>query len=190
MSKPTAVIVLCEDNLTFSFTRSYLKRCGVSRGIRPVISPRGSAFTFVVNSFPTQVNAYRLNKARIHTWLIAVVDADTGTVAQRIGEMDRSLTQAQEQRVRTMRIQDETIARLVPRRNIETWILALNSTTVNETDDYKSTIRTDEEWSELTPTAAESFYTLTRPNAKIPEDLIESLRYGVDEMHRVHQLAR
>jgi len=120
MSKPTAVIVLCEDNLTFSFTRSYLKRCGINQGIRPVISPRGRGcgFDFVVKNFPAQVNAYRLVKARIHTWLIAVVDADTSTVAQRIGEMDRGLTQAKEPQVRAMRIQDEMIARLVPRRNI------------------------------------------------------------------------
>lgn len=99
--------------------------------------------------------------------------------------MDRALAQAQEPRVRATRIQDEMIARLVPRRNIETWILALNSTIVNEEDDYKYTIKTDEKWSELIPTAAASFYTLTRPNAKMPEDLIESLRFGVVEMRRV-----
>jgi hypothetical protein len=188
MSKPTEVIVLCEDNRTFFFTRSYLKRCGINRGIRPVISPRGSAFTFVVNSFPAQVNAYRLAKARIHTWLIAIVDADTGTVAQRIGEMDRALTQAQEPRVRAMRIQDETIARLIPRRNIETWILALNAETVNETDDYKYT-RAREDWPSLVPTAAEVFYTLTRPNADLPENLIDSIRHGIGEMARVFQAA-
>jgi hypothetical protein len=157
-----------------------------------VISPRGRGcgFDFVVKSFPAQVNAYRLVKSRIHTWLVTVVDADTGTVAQRIGEMDRELTEAQEPRVRAMRIQDETIARLVPRRNIETWILALNSTAVNETDDYKGTVKTDEKWSELIPTAAEAFYTLTRPNADMPESLISSLRHGIDEMRRVHKLAR
>jgi hypothetical protein len=190
MSRPTAVIVLCEDNRTFSFTRSYLKQCGINRGVRSVISPRGSAFTFVVNSFPAQVNAYRLAKARIHTWLIAVVDADTGTVAQRIGEMDRALTQAQERRVRAMRIQGEMIARLVPRRNIETWILALNSNAVNETDDYKGTIKTDEKWSELIPTAAENFYALTKANPDLPASLIDSLHYGINEMRRVHKLAR
>lgn len=155
-----------------------------------MISRRGSAFTFVVNSFPAQVNAYRLAKARMQTWLIAVVDADTGTVAQRLGEMDRGLTQALEPRVRAMRIQDETIARLVPRRNIETWILALNTTAVNETDDYKGTIKTNEKWSELIPSASETFYTLTRPNADLPANLIDSLRQGIDEMRRVHKLAR
>ena len=127
MSKPTAVIVLGEDNLTFSFTRSYLKRCGNQSGHpSSYLAGRGCGFDFVVKNFPAQVNAYRLVKARIHTWLIAVVDADTGTAAQRIGEMDRGLTQAQEPRLRAIRIQDETIARLVPRRNIETWLLALN----------------------------------------------------------------
>lgn len=191
MSKPTAVIVLCEDNRTFSFTRSYLKQCGINRGIRPVISPRGSAFTFVVNSFPAQVNAYRFAKARrIHTWLIAVVDADADTVAHRIGEMDRSLRQAQEPRVRTMRIQDEMIVRLVPRRNIETWILALNTTAVDEDKNYKETIRkTAEEWSALIPTAVASFFTLTRQNAYLPDNLIHSLRLGAGEMRRLHQLA-
>jgi hypothetical protein len=154
-----------------------------------VISQRGSAFTFVVNNFPIQVNAYRLARARMQTWLIAIVDADTSTIAQRIGEMDRGLTQSQEPRVRAMRIQDEAIARLIPRRNIETWILALNSTAINETDDFKGTIKTDEKWSELIPTVSQAFYTLTRPNANIPEDLIELLRHGIGEMRRV-ELAR
>jgi len=191
MSKPTAVIVLCEDNRTFSFTRSYLKKCGIHSGIRPVISQGGSGFTFVVNSFPAQVNAYRLAKARIHTWLIAVVDADTGTVAQRLGEMDRGLAHAQDPRVRAMRIQDEKIARLVPRRNIETWILALNSSTVNETDNYKRNIKkTDEEWSALIPSAADTFFTFTRKDAVLPDDLIDSLRFGIDEMRRVSTMAR
>jgi hypothetical protein len=134
------------------------------------------------------VNAYRLAKAKMHTWLIAIVDADTGTVAHRIGEMDRGLTQAQEPRVRAIRIQDETIARLVPRRNIETWILALNSSTVNETENYKKTIKkTDEEWSALIPAAAEAFFSFSRQNANLPDNLIESLRHGIGEMQRIFQ---
>lgn len=190
MSKPTEVIVLCEDNRTFSFTRSYLKRCGISRGIRPIISQRGSGFTFVVKSFPAQANAYLLAKARKHTWLIAIVDADTGTVAQRIGEMDRELMQAHEPRVRAMRIQNETIARLVPRRNIETWILALNYISVNETEDYKESSRFRHyEWNENTPLASIAFYELTRPNVEKPEGLIASLSHAVEEMRRVLQLA-
>jgi hypothetical protein len=97
MSRPTAVIVLCEDNRTFSFTRTYLKRCGIEdRGIRPITSPRGRGcgFDFVIKNFAAQVNAYKLVSARLHTWLVAIVDADTGTVAQRIGQMNAELTNA------------------------------------------------------------------------------------------------
>ncbi len=192
MSRPTAVIVLCEDNRTFSFARTYLKRCGVDHAIRPMISPRGrgSGFDFVLENFPAQVNAYRLVSARLHTWPVAIVDADTGTVAQRIGQLNSKLTNAPEPRVRAMRIEDERIARLVPRRNIETWILALNSKTVNEVDDYKGTIRGDDGWLALIPAAAETFYTLTRANARRPDSLIASLHHGADEMCRVFQLAQ
>ena len=200
MSKPTAVIVLCEDNLTFSFTRSYLKRCGINQGIRPVISPRGRGcgFDFVVKNFPAQVNAYRLVKASIHTWLIAVVDADTGTAAQRIGEMDRGLTQAQEPRLRAIRIQDETIARLVPRRNIETWLLALNdviptdNSPLNETKDYKKDVPEFRhyDWEEKTKPGSMTFYGFTRPNAQLPASLLDSLHHGIAEMRRVEELAR
>ena len=198
MSKPTGVIVLCEDNRTFSFTRSYLKRCGISRGIRALISPSGSGFTFVVNSFPEQVNAYRLAKARIHSWLIVIVDADTGTVAQRIGEMDSGLAQAEEPRVRAMRIHDEAIARLVPRRNIETWLLALNAVVpvedfpLNEATDYKKDVPEFRHynWEQTINPASTVFFGLTRPNAQVPTDLLGSLRHGIGEMRRVEELGR
>jgi len=151
-----------------------------------------------VKNFPAQVNAYRLVKARIHTWLIAVVDADTGTAAQRIGEMDRGLTQAQEPRLRAIRIQDETIARLVPRRNIETWLLALNDVIptndppLNETKDYKKDVPEFRhyDWEEKIEPASIAFYGLTRPNAQLPAKLLDSLHHGIAEMRRVEELAR
>jgi len=165
-----------------------------------VISPRGRGcgFDFVTRSFADQVNAYRLVKARIHAWLVAVVDADTSTVAQRICEMDRASTQSQEPRVRAVRIQDEMIARLVPRRNIETWLLALNDVIpaddppLNETKDYKKDVpefrRYD--WEEKAKSASIALYGLTRPNAQLPATLLDSLRCGIAEMRRVEELAR
>ena len=79
----------------------------------------------------------------------------------------------------------------IPRRNIETWIEALNSAAVNETENYKETSRrTNEEWSALIPTASETFFMLTRQNADTPASLIDSLRHGIDEMRRVFQLSR
>jgi len=47
----------------------------------------------------------------------------------------------------------EQIARLVPKRNIETWILCLNGQAVDEDTDYK---RRRDDWTELIPEAAET----------------------------------
>jgi hypothetical protein len=190
MSKPTEVIVLCEDNRTFSFARSFLKKCRIDCLIRPLISLSGkaSAFDWVVQQYPVQANAYRLAKARKHTWLIVFVDADTRPIEHRLGQLKMGLERAHEPRTREMCVEDESIARLIPRRNIETWILALNNVSVNETDDLKNT-RSRDVWQALIPMASVTFYELTRLNAKWPESLIASLRHGIGEMRRVFQLA-
>lgn len=186
MSKPTEVIVLCEDYRQSAFTLSYLKRCGINRGIRPLLSPhgRGSAEQWVRSQYPIQVEAYRLAKSRKHTWLIVVVDADMATVARRLGQMNAALKQAGDHRLHEIDAENEKIARLVPRRNIETWILALNAVQVNEVDDYKSA-RSAEEWSGLISLASKALYAWTRPKIQLPEDLIDSLRFGIQEIERV-----
>ena len=190
MNKPTEVVVLCEDDLTFRFTKRYLNKCGIA-GIRPKISPRGCGYDFVINEFANEVLAYRIANARKKSWLIAVVDADTGTVAQRLGKMDKSLDKSNEQRVKDISIENERIARLIPRRNIETWLLALNNVSVNENKDYKKEVAEFRhyDWDGSVLSASTTFYDLTRANAQRPESLIPSLHHGIDEMRRVFQLA-
>lgn len=189
MSKPTAVIVLCEDLRQSSFTLKFLKKCGIERDkrdIRTIISPRGrgSAENWVLAQYPRQVNAYRIAKARKHTWLIVVVDADTGTVARRIAQMNEGLKRAEDQRLKELNVEDEKIARLIPRRNIETWILALNDVPVNEDEDYKQA-RSDEEWSALIPPASVALYNWTLLNGKLTNNLIHSLQHGIQEIGRI-----
>jgi hypothetical protein len=75
----------------------------------------------------------------------------------------------------------EQIARLVPKRNIETWILCLNGQEVNEETDYKEA---RDDWSELTPRAAEMLFQYTRPNAQAPS-CIDFLQRGVTELKRL-----
>jgi hypothetical protein len=194
MSKPTEVTVLCEDNLTYRFVRSYLIKCRVDgRNIRAKISRNVSGFTWVINQYPVYVNAYRLAKARVpNTWLIVVVDADKGTRDQRLMQLQQKLEEAEETRLREMRIEEERIARLIPRRNIETWLLALNNVSVDETKDYKKEVAEFRhyDWSGSIPTASKTFFDLSRPNVEKPENLIESLCHAIDEMRRVFQLAR
>src|SRR5271156_1975056 len=131
MSKPSAIIVLCEDYAQSSFILGFLKRCGLTRGIRLILSPGGiNAEQWVRQQYPIQVDAYRRENARKDTRLVVLIDADTGTVRRRIQQLDESLRIAEDRRLREINVTGELIARLIPRRNIETWILALNSTEV------------------------------------------------------------
>jgi len=189
MNRPTEVVVLCEDDLTFQFTKRYLNKCGIT-DIRPKISPKGCGFDFVIREFANEVRAYRIANARKHAWLIAVVDADTGTIAQRLGSLNKALKSSNEQRVKDICIENERIARLIPRRQIETWILALNDVPVKETKDYKrSTEFRHYDWDRNVLPASKRFWDLTRPNFVKPDGLIASLCHAVDEVSRVFQIA-
>lgn len=184
MSRPTAVVLLCEDNLTASFLRSYLKQQGISRGIRVNLTRCGSGFDWVFQQYPIEVNAYRQNKGRISSWLLVAVDADTSTVASRIERLYSSLKQSDNPRLREIRVQDEKIAHLVPRRNIETWLLALIGSQTNEVDDYKRSKNRDE-WLDLANPAAIQLYTWTRRNAQLPPNCPESLLRAIPELIRM-----
>lgn len=181
MSKPAEVILLCEDALTSTLLRLFLKRCGIDyRNIRFVISPkgRGAGESFVVRHYPEQVEAYRLSKARKKTWLIVAVDADTGTVAARIHQLDSNLMQSEYSRLRQMAVQEEQIAHLIPRRNIETWFLVLTGATADEENDYKAT-RNREKWQELAAPASRQLYDWTRQNARLSAPCTDSLRIAI-----------
>ena len=76
----------------------------------------------------------------------------------------------------------ERIARLVPKRNVETWILCLNGQEVDEESDYKGRLH---DWSEMTRPAAETLHEWTRSNSQLPDDCVESLRCGITELRRL-----
>jgi hypothetical protein len=77
---------------------------------------------------------------------------------------------------------DPEIARLVPKRNIETWILCLNDVEVNEDTDYK---RTRDNWNELISPAVSTLYRWTRPRAAVPASCVESLQLGIGELRKL-----
>ena len=189
MSKPTSVILLCEDKRTAVFVRSYLKERGVSHGIRIHSNPSGSGFDWVLDQYPIEVNAYRQNKGRLKIWLIVVIDADNKSVGARLNQLDTKLGQAENARLLDLRIEDESIARLVPRRNIETWILVLTGTPANEEENYKNT-RNKEEWHELAIQGGKELHRWTRPNSRISESCTDSLHRGIQELRRVEDPTR
>jgi hypothetical protein len=182
MSNPSLVIVLLEDVHHRMLVYRYLIKSRLkTHQIRIVPSPsgQGSADVWVRNKFADEVSAYRVRHAKTATALIVVIDADTHTVQDRWRQLDQALKDAKKQ---TVDVANEQIARLVPKRNVETWILCLNGQTVDEDTDYK---KRRDDWTELIPEAAEALFQWTRPKAELPDHCTDSLQSGVRELTRL-----
>lgn len=157
----------------------YLKKRGLRTRIESSPSGKGSAESWVRKSFAKEVGAYRKRQAKAATALIVVIDADTHTVQDRLNQLDQALRDAGKQRIDAG---TEQIARLVPKRNIETWILCLTGQEVDEETDYKNAA---DGWNKLIPQAAEALFQWTRPKADLPNRCIDSLQSGVRELNRL-----
>jgi hypothetical protein len=70
---------------------------------------------------------------------------------------------------------------LVPRRNIETWILCLTGEKVDEDTDYKRRTAVDE----LIKPVSGTFFEWSRPNAQIPSHCVDSIKAGIHEIKRL-----
>jgi hypothetical protein len=178
MTKPSQVILLIEDSRHHQFIFRYLRTVGLEpRAMRIVRSPSGagSAEQWVREQFAIEVGEYRGRHAK--TKLIVVIDADTHTVHQRLRQLDQALQEAGITLIRDT----EEIARLVPKRNIETWILCLNDVPVDEATDYK---RPRNDWTELIRTAAVTLYGWSRSNTAVPPSCVESLQFGIQELRK------
>ena len=123
---------------------------------------QGSGEQWVRLTYPAEVGALRRRQAKARTALIVVIDADTGTVEYRLGQLDESLRHNQ---IESFDPHSERVARLVPRRNIETWILCLNGESVDEETDYKGTRNN---WNKLIPPAAERLADWARSIVQVP----------------------
>ena len=179
MHKRCLVIVIAEDEHHEALIRRFLRECGLTRHeIRIERSPsgQGSAEHWVRKRFVIEVSVFRSRHAQ--TKLIVIIDADTSTVHNRIRQLDQALPDSQKPIIGTSA---EQIARLVPKRNVETWILCLNGQDVDEETDYKGT---RDDWSQQITPAAETLFQWTRPNIQ-PLQCIDSLQRGVTELKRL-----
>jgi len=194
MSSPSLVIVLAEDQRQKQFIYRYLVNAGIGpRQMTIEMSPsgQGSAEHWVRKNFPREARKCRARNARASTVLFVLLDADRRTVRERLDELDRALEAAGQNPIDP---DQDPIARLIPKRNIETWILYLSATgsgspSVNEEQDYKQT-KIPEEWSALIPAASGTLFGWTRSAALLPGGLIDSLRHGIQEILRVFPLGR
>lgn len=179
MSKPSLVVVLLEDDHHRMLIYRYLKKCGFApRQIRINRAPsaEGSAEHWVRQNFAQEVRICRTRPAQ--SALIVVIDADIDTVQSRLHQLDRELSKSQQQPIAN----NEPIARLIPKRNIETWILCLKGRKVDENADYKHHER---DWSQMLGPAAEALHQWARSNADPPSHCVESLHLGLIELRRV-----
>jgi hypothetical protein len=127
--------------------------------------------------YPAEVGYYRDRSHSRKAALIVATDADTKTVARRERELEAALSDAGEGR----RSPDEAIALLIPKRNVETWILCLVGESVDETTDYKG--RRDV--GELIKNAADALFDWSRPQCIVPPRCVPSLQRGLREIARI-----
>jgi hypothetical protein len=178
MNKPSLVIVIVEDDRQRMLIYRYLALCGFERhAIRIERSPAaaGSAEQWVRKRFPKEVKAYRSRHAK--SALITIIDADIESVQHRINQLDQALTESE---MKPVDPSSEKVARLFPKRNVETWILALNGSAVDEQPDYKQQNR---DWNGMIPNAAKELVRLARAD---DEASVDSLTKGIAELRRLN----
>jgi len=185
MSNPSLVVVLVEDQRQKQFIYRFLAKAGVRpRQIQIELSPsgRGSAEKWVCDNFAKEARKCRARSSRASTGMIVMLDADTRSILNRLQALDEALVSAGQSRLDPNR---DPIARLIPRRNVETWILCLNPTgnPVDEETDYKLT-KSGEDWSAFIPTAADALHQWMKMPNNLPSNLIYSLRHGIEELPR------
>lgn len=182
MSKRIAqIILLVEDLNQENLLRRYLQRCGHgNRSMRSQKSPsgHGSGEQFVRQKYASEVLAIRSQMNKTRACLIAMIDADSGSVEDRRRQLERALSDAEV----SLRTPTEAILNLVPKRNVETWILCLNSEPVDELTDYSHNTRVN---TRSIADAAITLFSWTRPRATPPETCVASLRECLDEFVRV-----
>jgi hypothetical protein len=152
------------------------------------ISPSayGAAEQWVRVNFPRFTRECRRRNARASTAMFVFLDADTRTVQERLDILDISLREDGQLPFDSDR---DRIVRLIPKRNVETWILFLAGRgsaepPIDEIVDYKRT-KDPDEWSDLIPVAAQVFFAWTKPSGALPANTIDSLRRGIMEIRRV-----
>ena len=94
-----SIILLVEDTNQENLLRRYLQRLGHDNRnmrTRKVPNGQGSGEQFVRERYASEVRAIRWRVTRTKACLIAMIDADTGSVADRRQELDRALKDANE----------------------------------------------------------------------------------------------
>ena len=196
MSKTSGAqyVVLCEDLQAQVFIRRVLIHAGANRRrIRFVALPAtvagGAGHAYVKGRYPAEVRAVRVKNACVATCLVVHIDADDQSVAYRHAELAAALKADAEQRNNDgkPRGAEERIAELVPKRNIETWIYALDESLHAKSGEAVTEEKTYRKFDleSQCARAAEAFAESVKTNTEPPmASAVPSLRDGVAELRR------
>jgi hypothetical protein len=171
------IIILAEDARQQRFVRRYLYKAGFgTHVIDPEPLPEGTGGAgehWVRKRYPVAVKKYRKRAVRAKTALIVAIDADTEEVRHRVRQLESSL----EQEKLDPRTDGEAIVHLIPKRNIETWILHLNGEDLDEVQDHRN-----RDLDDLIPSAAAAFHGWT---SQPPAKCLPSLDAALQETKRL-----
>ncbi len=134
---------------------------------------------YVRTQYPVEVKAYRQNKNRVSIGLVVLIDADTGTLQERLNQL-ASVLGVNDQKKRESH---EASAIFVPKRNIETWIHYLQGETVNEEDAYAKFEKNEAVCKTNVENLADRCYS-----QNLPEDAPQSLQAACGELQRLLSL--
>jgi hypothetical protein len=138
---------------------------------------RGSGEQWVREAYAPEVKEYRRRSASLRIALVVAIDSDTDEVDRRL----RQLREALEQARLSARAAAEVIVHLIPKRNVETWILCLSGSQVEEITDYSHEGNVDT----LIAAAALTFFEWSRPHATPPLHCVPSLSAAIPEVRRL-----
>ena len=179
MARISQVVVLVEDQNQQRLVFRYLTRLGYKPNdirLEPLAS-KGSGEQWVRSRYPLNVQAYRRRAVKARSALIVAIDADTGEVAWRARQLEESL----HAKGLPPRSERERIVHLIPKRNIETWILNLNGGNVDEISDYSRS----RDVADQIAKAAQTLFEWTRRAAAVPQACVASLKTAISEIGRI-----
>jgi hypothetical protein len=176
------VFVLAEDKQQRSFVERLLKELGYPpRKLRPIPLPagEGSGEQHVREQYPIQVQNLRPQMKFKDVALVAIIDADKGTVMDRQKQLAEQLDAAK----LDPRGPREKIVHLIPCRNVETWIhYLLDKTAVfDEESEYPKFKGRERECQK----AVEELAQLCKSNEPLPANCLPSLVAAIGELKRL-----
>ena len=169
------IVVICEGSVDATFVRTFLRKRGYKRNVHFLSYPQGKGCgeQFVRKNYPVELKALRRWKNK---GLLVMLDADAGSVENRMRQLDEACDSVGVERRRNQ----EPVAFIVPKRNVETWLVYLHGGVWGEEEDYKKSVNDD-----LAKGAARKLHDMCYKDQKLLEPAPDSLKKSCDEWRRV-----